>query len=61
MKDYSDSFKFSTKLNNAVKDIKSNFVQFLTNTFSVGTYSLAKANAELGVKNINTKSGSQKS
>ncbi|UOS01165.1 type IV secretion system oncogenic effector CagA [Helicobacter pylori] len=61
MKDYSDSFKFSTKLNNAVKDIKSNFVQFLTNTFSVGTYSLAKANAELGVKNINTKSGFQKS
>ncbi|GAA8817086.1 type IV secretion system oncogenic effector CagA [Helicobacter pylori] len=61
MKDYSDSFKFSTKLNNAVKDIKSSFVQFLTNTFSVGTYSLAKANAELGVKNINTKSGFQKS
>ncbi|GHR35791.1 cytotoxicity-associated immunodominant antigen [Helicobacter pylori] len=61
MKDYSDSFKFSTKLNNAVKDIKSGFVQFLTNTFSVGTYSLAKANAELGVKNINTKSGFQKS
>lgn len=61
MKDYSDSFKFSTKLNSAIKDIKSNFVQFLTNTFSVGTYSLAKANAELGVKNINTKSGFQKS
>ncbi|GAA8936049.1 type IV secretion system oncogenic effector CagA [Helicobacter pylori] len=61
MKDYSDSFKFSTKLNNAVKDIKSGFVQFLTNTFSAGTYSLAKANAELGVKNINTKSGFQKS
>lgn len=61
MKDYSDSFKFSTKLNNAVKDIKSSFVQFLTNTFSAGTYSLAKANAELGVKNINTKSGFQKS
>ncbi|GAB0003255.1 type IV secretion system oncogenic effector CagA [Helicobacter pylori] len=61
MKDYSDSFKFSTKLNNAVKDIKSSFVQFLTNTFSTGTYSLAKANAELGVKNINTKSGFQKS
>ncbi|GAA7012367.1 type IV secretion system oncogenic effector CagA [Helicobacter pylori] len=61
MKDYSDSFKFSTKLNNAVKDIKSNFVQFLTNTFSAGAYSLAKANAELGVKNINTKSGFQKS
>ncbi len=61
MKDYSDSFKFSTKLNNAVKDIKSNFVQFLTNAFSTGSYSLAKANAELGVKNINTKSGFQKS
>ncbi|GAA7030713.1 type IV secretion system oncogenic effector CagA [Helicobacter pylori] len=61
MKDYSDSFKFSTKLNSAIKDIKSGFVQFLTNTFSVGTYSLAKSNAELGVKNINTKSGFQKS
>lgn len=61
MKDYSDSFKFSTKLNNAVKDIKSSFVQFLTNTFSTGAYRLAKANAELGVKNINTKSGFQKS
>ncbi|GAA7114656.1 type IV secretion system oncogenic effector CagA [Helicobacter pylori] len=61
MKDYSDSFKFSTKLNNAAKDIKSSFVQFLTNTFSAGAYSLAKANAELGVKNINTKSGFQKS
>ncbi|MFA7934733.1 type IV secretion system oncogenic effector CagA [Helicobacter pylori] len=61
MKDYSDSFKFSTKLNNAVKDIKSSFVQFLTNTFSTGSYSLAKANAELGVKNTNTKSGFQKS
>ncbi|GHP73822.1 cytotoxicity-associated immunodominant antigen [Helicobacter pylori] len=61
MKDYSDSFKFSTKLNNAVKDIKSNFVQFLTNAFSQGSYSLAKANTELGVKNINTKSGFQKS
>ncbi|GAA8948428.1 type IV secretion system oncogenic effector CagA [Helicobacter pylori] len=61
MKDYSDSFKFSTKLNNAMKDIKSNFVQFLTNAFSAGSYSLAKANAELGVKNINTKSGFQKS
>ncbi|GAA7882532.1 type IV secretion system oncogenic effector CagA [Helicobacter pylori] len=59
MKDYSDSFKFSTKLNNAVKDIKSSFVQFLTNTFSQGSYSLMKA--ELGVKNINTKSGFQKS
>ncbi|GAA8942367.1 type IV secretion system oncogenic effector CagA [Helicobacter pylori] len=61
MKDYSDSFKFSTKLNNAVKDIKSSFVQFLTNTFSTGSYSLMKAEAEHGVKNINTKSGFQKS
>ncbi|GAA7195298.1 type IV secretion system oncogenic effector CagA [Helicobacter pylori] len=59
MKDYSDSFKFSTKLNSVVKDIKSGFVQFLANTFSQGSYSLAKA--ELGVKNINTKSGFQKS
>ncbi|GAA7068841.1 type IV secretion system oncogenic effector CagA [Helicobacter pylori] len=61
MKDYSDSFKFSTKLNNAVKDIKSSFVQFLTNAFSQGSYSLMKANVELGVKNTNTKSGFQKS
>ncbi|WRB73425.1 type IV secretion system oncogenic effector CagA [Helicobacter pylori] len=62
MKDYSDSFKFSTKLNNAVKDIKSSFVQFLTNTFSTGSYSLIKAEHGVnGVKNINTKSGFQKS
>ncbi|GAA9471004.1 type IV secretion system oncogenic effector CagA [Helicobacter pylori] len=62
MKDYSDSFKFSTKLNNAVKDIKSSFVQFLTNTFSTGSYSLMKAEHGVhGVKNINTKSGFQKS
>ncbi|GAA8985319.1 type IV secretion system oncogenic effector CagA [Helicobacter pylori] len=61
MKGYSDSFKFSTKLNNAVKDIKSSFVQFLTNTFSTGSYSLTKANVEHGVKNTNTKSGFQKS
>ncbi|GAA8786109.1 type IV secretion system oncogenic effector CagA [Helicobacter pylori] len=61
MKDYSDSFKFSTKLNNAVKDIKSSFVQFLTNIFSTGSYSLMKANAEHGVKNTNTKGGFQKS
>ncbi len=60
MKDYSDSFKFSTKLNNAVKDIKSNFMQFLTNAFSTGSYSLMKANVEHGVKNT-TKSGFQKS
>nr|BBA30802.1 cytotoxin associated protein A [Helicobacter pylori] len=60
MKDYSDSFKFSTKLNNAVKDIKSSFVQFLTNIFSTGSYSLMKANVEHGVKNT-TKSGFQKS
>nr|ACL37340.1 cytotoxin associated protein A [Helicobacter pylori] len=59
MKDYSDSFKFSTKLNNTVKDIKSSFVQFLTNTFSTGSYSLMKANVEHGVKN-NTKGGFQK-
>ncbi|WQS91156.1 type IV secretion system oncogenic effector CagA [Helicobacter pylori] len=61
MKDYSDSFKFSTKLNNAVKDIKSSFVQFLTNTFSTRSYSLMKANVEHGVKNTNTKGGFQKS
>lgn len=61
MKDYSDSFKFSTKLNSAIKDIKSNFVQFLTNTFSQGSYNLMKANVEHGVKNTNTKSGFQKS
>ncbi len=60
MKDYSDSFKFSTKLNNAVKDNKSSFVQFLTNTFSTGSYSLMEANVEHGVKNT-TKSGFQKS
>ncbi|MGL2774000.1 type IV secretion system oncogenic effector CagA [Helicobacter pylori] len=60
MKDYSDSFKFSTKLNNAVKDIKSSFVQFLTNTFSTGAYNLMKANVEHGVKNT-TKGGFQKS
>ncbi|MGT0107603.1 type IV secretion system oncogenic effector CagA [Helicobacter pylori] len=61
MKDYSDSFKFSTSLSNAVKDIKSGFVQFLTNAFSTGSYSLMKANAEHGVKNTNTKGGFQKS
>ncbi|GAA7574220.1 type IV secretion system oncogenic effector CagA [Helicobacter pylori] len=61
MKDYSDSFKFSTGLSNAVKDIKSGFVQFLTNAFSTGSYSLMKANAEHGVKNTNTKGGFQKS
>ncbi|MFP6096146.1 type IV secretion system oncogenic effector CagA [Helicobacter pylori] len=61
MKDYSDSFKFSTKLSNPVKDIKSGFVQFLTNTFSMGSYSLMKASVEHGVKNTNTKGGFQKS
>ncbi|GAA7364330.1 type IV secretion system oncogenic effector CagA [Helicobacter pylori] len=61
MKDYSDSFKFSTKLNNAAKDIKSGFVQFLTNTFSTGYYCLARENAEHGIKNVNTKGGFQKS
>ncbi|GAA7301856.1 type IV secretion system oncogenic effector CagA [Helicobacter pylori] len=61
MKDYSDSFKFSTKLNNAVKDIKSGFTQFLTNVFSAGYYCLAGENAEHGIKNVNTKGGFQKS
>ncbi|GAA7421111.1 type IV secretion system oncogenic effector CagA [Helicobacter pylori] len=61
MKDYSDSFKFSTKLNNAAKDIKSGFTQFLTNAFSTGYYCLAGENAEHGIKNANTKGGFQKS
>ncbi|MGL2765086.1 type IV secretion system oncogenic effector CagA [Helicobacter pylori] len=61
MKDYSDSFKFSTKLNNAVKDVKSGFTQFLANAFSTGYYSLARENAEHGIKNTNTKGGFQKS
>ncbi|MGL2383014.1 type IV secretion system oncogenic effector CagA [Helicobacter pylori] len=61
MKDYSDSFKFSTKLNNAVKDIKSGFTHFLANAFSMGSYSLMKASVEHGVKNTNTKGGFQKS
>ncbi|PDW89630.1 type IV secretion system oncogenic effector CagA [Helicobacter pylori] len=61
MKDYSDSFKFSTKLNNAVKDAKSGFTQFLANAFSTGYYCLARENAEHGIKNVNTKSGFQKS
>ncbi len=62
MKDYSDSFKFSTKLSNAVKDIKSGFVQFLTNTFSTGSYyCLTEENAKHGIKNANTKGGFQKS
>ncbi|WP_187889814.1 type IV secretion system oncogenic effector CagA [Helicobacter pylori] len=61
MKDYSDSFKFSTKLNNAVKDVKSSFTQFLANAFSTGYYSLARENAEHGIKNANTKGGFQKS
>ncbi|WP_367688619.1 type IV secretion system oncogenic effector CagA [Helicobacter pylori] len=62
MKDYSDSFKFSTKLNNAVKDIKSGFVQFLTNTFSTASYyCLAGENEKHGIKNVNTKGGFQKS
>ncbi|GAA6985756.1 type IV secretion system oncogenic effector CagA [Helicobacter pylori] len=60
MKDYSDSFKFSTKWNSAIKDIKSGFVQCLTNTFSAGCYDLTKKNVEHGVKNA-TKSGFQKS
>ncbi|GLP13620.1 type IV secretion system oncogenic effector CagA [Helicobacter pylori] len=61
MKDYSDSFKFSTKLNNAAKDIKSGFTQFLANAFSTGYYYLAGENAEHGIKNVNTKGGFQKS
>ncbi|WP_139548034.1 type IV secretion system oncogenic effector CagA [Helicobacter pylori] len=61
MKDYSDSFKFSTKLNNAVKDVRSGFTQFLTNAFSTGYYCLAEENAEHGIKNVNTKGGFQKS
>ncbi len=61
MKDYSDSFKFSTKLNNAVKDVKSSFTQFLANAFSTGYYCLARENAEHGIKNVNTKGGFQKS
>ncbi|WQX34161.1 type IV secretion system oncogenic effector CagA [Helicobacter pylori] len=61
MKDYSDSFKFSTKLNNAAKDIKSGFTQFLTNAFSTGYYCLERENAEHGIKNVNTKGGFQKS
>ncbi len=61
MKDYSDSFKFSTKLNNAAKDIKSGFTQFLANAFSTGYYCLAGENAEHGIKNVSTKGGFQKS
>ncbi|GAA8231712.1 type IV secretion system oncogenic effector CagA [Helicobacter pylori] len=61
MKDYSDSFKFSTKLNNGVKDIKSGFTQFLANAFSTGYYCLAGENAEHGIKNVNKKGGFQKS
>ncbi|TPH44665.1 type IV secretion system oncogenic effector CagA [Helicobacter pylori] len=61
MKDYSDSFKFSTKLNNVAKDIKSGFTQFLANAFSTGYYCLAGENAEHGIKNVNTKGGFQKS
>ncbi|MGL2345749.1 type IV secretion system oncogenic effector CagA [Helicobacter pylori] len=61
MKDYSDSFKFSTKLNNAVKGVKSGFTQFLANAFSTGYYCLARENAEHGIKNVNTKGGFQKS
>ncbi|PUD47585.1 type IV secretion system oncogenic effector CagA [Helicobacter pylori] len=61
MKDYSDSFKYSTKLNNAVKDVKSGFTQFLANAFSTGYYCLAGENAEHGIKNVNTKGGFQKS
>nr|CBV36135.1 CagA protein [Helicobacter pylori] len=56
MKGYSDSFKFSTKLSNAVKNIKSGFGNCLTDCFSAGSYNPSKAEkAEHGVKNINTK------
>ncbi len=58
MKDYSDLFKFSTKLNNAVKDIKFGFDQLLIDVFYIGSYNPMKA--EHGVKNT-TKSGFQKS
>ncbi|GAA6977693.1 type IV secretion system oncogenic effector CagA [Helicobacter pylori] len=61
MKGYSNSFKFSTKVNSAIKDIKSGFTQCLTNTFSAGCYDLTKKNVEHGVKNTNTKGGFQKS
>ncbi|GAA6988034.1 type IV secretion system oncogenic effector CagA [Helicobacter pylori] len=61
MKDYSDSFKFSTKLNSVIKDTKSGFVQSLTNAFSTCRYDLTKENVEHGVKNANTKGGFQKS
>ncbi len=61
MKDYSDSFKFSTKLSNAVKDIKSGFTNFLTNAFSTASYCLAEENVKHGIKNANTKGGFQKS
>ncbi|WP_120859474.1 type IV secretion system oncogenic effector CagA [Helicobacter pylori] len=61
MKDYSDSFKFSTKLNNAVKDIKSGFTQFLTSAFSTASCYCLAENAEHGIKNANTKGGFQKS
>ncbi|QQW83464.1 type IV secretion system oncogenic effector CagA [Helicobacter pylori] len=55
MKGYSDSFKFSTKLSNAVKNTKSGFVQCLTDCISAGSYNPIKA--EHGV----TKSGFHKS
>ncbi len=61
MKDYSDSFKFSNRLSNAVKDFKFGFTQFLANAFSTGYYSLERENAEHGIKNVNTKGGFQKS
>ncbi|WP_101017354.1 type IV secretion system oncogenic effector CagA [Helicobacter pylori] len=62
MKDYSDSFKFSTKLNNAAKDTKSGFTRFLTNAFSTASYyCLTGEHAEHGIKNANTKGGFQKS
>ncbi len=54
MKGYSDSFKFSTKLGNAVKNIKSGFAQFLTDCISTGSYNPSKAEQH-EAKNINTK------
>nr|ACV92800.1 cytotoxin associated protein A [Helicobacter pylori] len=57
MKDYSDSFQvFYRGCNGAGKDIESGFGQFLTNSFSAGDLQASeKANAELGVLNINTR------
>nr|ACV92803.1 cytotoxin associated protein A [Helicobacter pylori] len=45
MKDYSDSFQVFHQVEQCRKSIKSNFVHFLTNAFSAGSYNLMKANA----------------